>query len=262
MDFLNTAYSQLSDLFRSMTLGARITAGLLLTVVVVSLAWLFQHQVTGGDTYLFGGQSFSTGELNAMEAAFSQAGLGGYELEGSRIRIPRNQQAVYVAALADAKALPANWNQYLSRAMDSSNPFLTSAKEREDRLRIAIQQDLSLVLTKMKDVANATVHYDSQKKAGFRPDRTATASVIIEMVGSRTLDEERVHMIRGMVAGCFADLKPEKVTVSDLNGRVYSIADDNGLGARAATINTSPRRTPPRSIIKRAFFGFWRTCRA
>ena len=50
------------------------------------------------------------------------------------------------------------------------------------------------------------------------------------MVGSRTLDEERVQMIREMVAGCFADLKPEKVTVSDLNGRVYSVAGENGLG--------------------------------
>jgi flagellar M-ring protein FliF len=229
MDFLNTAYAQLSDLFRSMTVGARITAGLLLAVVVISLAWLFQHQVTGGNTELFGGQAFSASELNAMEAAFSQAGLSGYEVDGSRIRIPRQQQAAYVAALADAKALPAHWNQFLGRALESNSPFITQ-KEREDRLRIATQQELSLVLTKMKDVANATVHYDSQKKSGFGTQRVATASVIIEMVGSRTLDEPKVQMIREMVAGCFADLDPDKVKVSDLNGRVFSVPGGDGLG--------------------------------
>lgn len=230
MDFLNNSFAQLSDLFRSMTVGARITAALLLIVVVVSLAWMFQYQVYGGDTELFSGQSFSTSDLNAMQAAFAQAGLGGFEVVGSRIRIPRQQQAAYIAALADAKALPANWNEYMSRALESSNPF-ASTREREDRLRIATQQEISLVLRSMKDVANATVHYDSQKKSGFNPrERVATASVMIQMVGSRSLDEERVQMIREMVAGCFADLTADKVKVADLNGRVYFTSEGDGLG--------------------------------
>src|SRR5688500_12924761 len=136
MDFLNTAYSQLSDLFRSMTLGARITAGLLLTVVVVSLAWLFQHQVAGGDTYLLGGHSFSSGDLVAAQAAFSKAGLNDFEVVGTQIRVPRQQQYAYVAALADDKALPADWNRFLTKSLDSNNPFM-SAGERETRLRVA-----------------------------------------------------------------------------------------------------------------------------
>src|SRR5688500_5664824 len=156
MDFLNTAYVQLSDLFRSMTVGARITAALLLAVVVVSISWLFQHQVSGGGTELFSGQSFSNSELTAMEAAFAQAGLNDYDVQGGRIRIPRAKQAAYVAALADAKALPAHWNQYVARALESNSPFITQ-KEREDRLRIATQQELSLVLTNMDDIDNATV---------------------------------------------------------------------------------------------------------
>src|SRR5688572_17770903 len=122
MDFINQATAQASDLFRSMTVGARITAGLLLAVVVISLAYLFNYQVNGGETYLLGGQHFSTSELTAMQAAFSEAGLGGYEVEGGRIRIPRAQQAAYVAALAEAKALPMNWNDHLVRALDASNP--------------------------------------------------------------------------------------------------------------------------------------------
>ena len=52
MDFVNKAYAQLSELFRSMTPGTRIAAALLLGVIVVSLVYLFQYQGTSGDEYL------------------------------------------------------------------------------------------------------------------------------------------------------------------------------------------------------------------
>ena len=47
MDFLNKAFAQVADLFRSMTPGARLTAGLLLVVVVVSVGYLFTHEMSG-----------------------------------------------------------------------------------------------------------------------------------------------------------------------------------------------------------------------
>ena len=65
MDFLNKGIAQVSDLFRSMTPGARITAGLLLTVVVVSLAYLFNRQTASADAYLLGEQgNFTAGEMS------------------------------------------------------------------------------------------------------------------------------------------------------------------------------------------------------
>ena len=47
MDFLNKSFAQLSELFRSMTPGARITTGLLLAVVVVSMGYLFRQSAAG-----------------------------------------------------------------------------------------------------------------------------------------------------------------------------------------------------------------------
>jgi flagellar M-ring protein FliF len=43
VDFINKAMAQLGDLFRSMTPGARMTTVLLLIVIVVSVAFLFNH---------------------------------------------------------------------------------------------------------------------------------------------------------------------------------------------------------------------------
>src|SRR4051794_3952316 len=108
MDFLNKAFAQFSDVFRSMSPGSRITSGLLLIVAVASVGYLFQHQVTGGDEYLFGGESIPTATLQKMEEAFGKAGLNGFSIDGGRVKVPLAQRAAYLAALADAKALPPN----------------------------------------------------------------------------------------------------------------------------------------------------------
>ena len=92
MDFVNKAYAQAAELFRSMSPGTRIAAGLLLAVIVVSLVYLFQYQVAGGDEYLLDGRPFSASELTAIEAAFAKAGLGKSAVVGNRIRIPRGQK--------------------------------------------------------------------------------------------------------------------------------------------------------------------------
>ena len=49
MDFVNKAFAQASDLFRSMTPAARITTGLLLAAVVISVGYLFNHQNAAPD---------------------------------------------------------------------------------------------------------------------------------------------------------------------------------------------------------------------
>src|SRR4051812_19469482 len=79
MDFLNKAIAQLSELFRSMTPGARVTAGLLLAVVIVSMGYLFRQGASGPDAYLFGGEALSDGQLTSVEAAIAKAGLSDYQ---------------------------------------------------------------------------------------------------------------------------------------------------------------------------------------
>src|SRR5260221_2051616 len=137
MDFLNKAIAQITDLFRSMTPGARITAGLLLAVLVVSLGFLFNHQSSSPDDYLMGGDSIQSTQLPAIEAAFAKAKLGGYEIDGShRIRVPGAQKALYMAALADANALPRGFGDHMIDAVKSVGPF-GSQKQQNELIKIA-----------------------------------------------------------------------------------------------------------------------------
>jgi flagellar M-ring protein FliF len=101
MDFLNKSIAQVSELFRSMTPGARVTAGLLLAIVVVSVGYLFRQGTAGPDAYLFGGEALSDDQLIRVEAAIAKAELSNAVREGNRIRVPSGQQAAYLAAVAD-----------------------------------------------------------------------------------------------------------------------------------------------------------------
>lgn len=234
MDFLNKTFAQVKDLFQSMTPGARITAGLLLAVVVISLGYLFTHPVSGADVYLMGAESFAPAELNAMEAAFGKAGLDSYDLEGTKVLIPRGQKALYMAALADGNALPAQFSKFLDDALQGS-PF-EGKHQREQRIKIAKQKELSLIIRSMEGIENAAVLYDSRKEDGFRGAVLRTASVSVKPLGSRQLEQEQVRKIRYVVASAFA-MKPENVTVADLNGQVYA---SSGEGATSGSVFEDP----------------------
>jgi flagellar M-ring protein FliF len=220
MDFLNKAFAQVAELFRTMTPAARITTGLLLVLVVVSVGYLFNHQISAGDSYLLEGQHFSQGELNAMQAAFGQANLGGFEIDGGRIRVPRALKAKYMAALADADAMPAHFGSHLDAAVSKPSPF-TSKAQQEAMLKNAKQKELEAIIRWMNGIESAAVLYDSQKKPGLGGEHLVTASVTVKPVGSQPLPPAQVRKIRDLVTSAIVGLNGANVTVVDVNGSSY-----------------------------------------
>jgi flagellar M-ring protein FliF len=229
MDFLNKAFAQVSELFKSMTPGARLTAGLLLAVIVISLGFLFQRQSSGPDAYLMDGEPFPATQLGAMEAAFSKANLTGAVRDGNRFKVPRGQQSAYMGALADAEVLPPNFGDYLGRAIASDSPFAMRGS-REEKLKLAKQQELQLIIRSMRGIESASVLYDAKDKRSFAQDPVATASVNVKPQGTMELEPAQVRTVRNLVASAFAGLKPESVTVTDLNGRTYVGSSDSPGG--------------------------------
>ncbi len=244
MDFLNKAMAQVSDLFRSMTPGARVTAGLLLAVVVVSVGYLFHQGVSGPDAYLFGGEPQPDSVLTRVEAAIAKAGLSDYQREGNRIRVPSGQQAKYLAAVADAGALPPNFNTILENALDKGGPWESREATRE-RLKVARQQTLSEIIRAMNWVENAIVLYDDHESRGLRTLSSVnqvTASVSVKPIIGETLTAVRVKNIQTLVAHA-VNMKPTDVAVTNLgeggpaggNGDIdWNIFDDDYLKTKVA----------------------------
>ena len=228
MDFLNKAFAQLAELFRSMTPAARITTGLLLVLVTVSVGYLFNHQITAGDSYLLEGQHFSQAELQAMQAAFGQAGLSSFELDGGRVRVPRSLKAKYMAALADADAMPAHFGSHLDAAVNKPSPF-TSKAQQEAMLKNAKQKELAAIIGWMSGVESAAVLYDSQKKPGLGGESLVTASVTVRPIGSKPLQPAQVRKIRDLVTTAIVGLSPANTTIVDVNGASYRGGGENEI---------------------------------
>lgn len=235
MDLITPLLTQVTDLFKSLSPGARLLAGLLIVAIVISLGFLFSQPFSGGEDYLLGGVGFSASELPAMEAAFGKANLSSYTVEGNRIRIPKGMQARYMAALADNGALPSHFGDHLAKAASSSSPF-TSVGQQQEMLKVAKQQELALIIRSMQGVESAAVLYDIQKRGGLRPSSTTTASVSVKASGGRPIENNQVGMIRHLVAGAIAGLSPKDVTVADLNtGRVH--ADSGGADSPGSALD-------------------------
>ncbi len=230
MDFLNKTFAQLTDLFNSMTPGARITTGLLLAVVVISLGYLFNYQTSAVDTDLMHGVPVAITHLAAMEGAFGKAGLNSYEIRGTSIVVPRGQRDVYMAALADANALPPNMENVLDKALEATSVFM-GKPEREQRQKNLKQKALGLIIGQMKGIQSANVIFDSQNKPGFRKERMVTATASVKPLGNEELDQTQVSSIRHLVAGAIAGLKANQVTVADLNGKTHQASNSPDGGS-------------------------------
>jgi flagellar M-ring protein FliF len=222
MDFLNQASAQLTNLFRSMSAGARMVAGLLLAVIVVSLAFLFNHQFAGPDSFLMGGEAMTSDEINTAVGVLGQAGLTNFVVEGNRIRVPRGEEATYTAALLKEGALPGNYGSYLQKALSESGGFTSKARQGQ-MYKVALQLELARVVRNMKGINNAIVLYDIQEGRGLHRKNEYTASVSVATNGGVELEETTVTAIRNLVASAIAGgMSPDSVVVSDLTtGSTY-----------------------------------------
>jgi len=230
MDFLNSAFAQISELFKSMTAGARITSGLLLAVVVISLSYLVNTQVSGPDRYLLSARNFSPSEMQKIEAALGTAGLGGYEIEGAKIRIPRGQQDQSMAALAAGDALPRDFGEYLDKIVNNGSPLISKAQQRQ-REHVAKQQELANLIRHFDGIQNAMVLYDTKMDGPFNRNAHTTASVHIEALNSSVLNEQKIRAIRNLVSHAVAGLDPKDVAISDSQGGNWSVMSSDGTGS-------------------------------
>jgi flagellar M-ring protein FliF len=250
MDFLAKAYGQANDLLRGMSPGGRITAVLLLAVVVVSLTYLFAFHSPTPDDYLLGARPIAASDMAAMEGAFAKAGLSDYEIEGQRIRIPRGKRAAYLGALADAKAMPKDFLDHAQAAVADSGNVFESQKQREQRLKLAKQQELALIIRSMRDIEHATVQYDEIDRGGFPRRVEKVALVAVRPVGNAQLDDDRANGIIDLTVHAIAGLKTENVTVTDLNS-------GRAIGGGGTQGGVGGLRDDPYASRKRMYEQMW-----
>ena len=221
-----------------MPLGSRILAGILAVVLIVSLGYLFTQSLPESSRVpLFPGQSFDQATLSAMDATLCNAGFSGQNIEAGNITVPREEKAKYMAALVAADALPREFGDYLSDAVENDS-WMKSMGQSKEAIELAKERELSKIIGQIDSIEFAAVQYDCEKSSSLMGGNIYSASVSVRAKGNQPLDKTIVPGIARTVAAWFAGLVPEDVVVVDLKTglpwRTDAMDAGNGGGSFAS----------------------------
>ncbi len=216
MKFIQSLIGPLRDTFLAMPMQSRVIAGMLAATIVLAFGLLIRDSGTTQDEYLFGGRTLGEHEVDAVELAFSQAGLKSWTREGRRIKVPLDTRSEYLAALQASSTLPLELRSSIQTAIDKSTPF-ESNEQRVAREMHAKEQDLGSKIAAFPEIRWASVEYDRGERFGMSRQRTQSASVVVSPEGLEPLSKARVNMIKELIRGSFAGMAAEDVVVIDTN---------------------------------------------
>ncbi len=226
MGMLTKTWEQITELFSSMTPGARLTAALLAVVIVISIGYLFTMSGDTSGEYLLAGRSFDGNEMARVQAAFGQAGLNGATIEGTKIKIPAGEEAKYLAAMASNGVLPQDFADIMENAMADLSPF-SSRESRKHAIDVAMMKMLSQVIKYMDDsIERAQVVYSEVPARGLRNNGEKTAAVTIQSMHKHAeIDPSLAQAIRDTVTHSYAGLKSQNVSITFNGSPVINPAD-------------------------------------
>ncbi|KPQ02439.1 flagellar basal-body MS-ring/collar protein FliF [Marinobacter sp. HL-58] len=95
--------------------------------------------------------------------------------------------------------------------------------------RRGLEGELARTISSMRTVRSARVHLAIPERSVFvRDARVPTASVFLEVVAGRRLEQEQIASIMNLVAGSIPEMSKNNVTVVDQNGNLLTGRDDGG----------------------------------
>ncbi|MDR3234329.1 MAG: hypothetical protein LBT46_11820 [Planctomycetaceae bacterium] len=222
-------YALLKDLFLSMTLGNRIVAALLLTMLLFSFGYLIVGSIKPSDpgsdvVFLYNHYRFSPNEMRAAEAALRLENKNGHQWIGDQLQVPAKYVAAYTAVLAENNVIEKNG---LARQMTAKN--LTAWQS-------AKMMDVQMIASKEKDCADAIKMLggiaDSMVISNKRPDwnhnvwartQVFSAAVTIETIENKPLDDNTVAAIARIVTSVFGVTDMKEISIVDTkNSRAYN----------------------------------------
>ena len=118
-------------------------------------------------------------------------------------------------------------------ALEKSSGFGVSQFMEDVRYQHALEMELARTIASLQPVAGARVNLAEPRQSVFVSDnRTASASVFVQLKPGASLEPEQVQAIVNLVASSVPNLSPGEVTVVDQQGRLLSAP--NGHDAYAA----------------------------
>lgn len=143
---------------------------------------------------------------------------------------PERRRAV-IAQMGQAGALPGDTTMLFADLIDKQSWTLSGTQQRQ-MFNIALQNELSSVISQMRGISSATVLIDAPERRGIGAAvRKPTASVTVTSSGEG-LNQDAVDAIASIISGAKAGLNISDVTVVDaVRNRNFKARNEDSLAS-------------------------------
>lgn len=216
------------DFYQSLPLAARLGIAGAAVLAVLVVGYIKMMPPVTEWVPLLGGQELNETQIQSICRTLEADGLTNYQIDGSRLRIPRAQASQYATAAAKCPVLPAGSYVALEQAAQQTSWWSSSAQE-ERRWQLGKQKMLSQMIEGIPEIESASVLIDRSPARGLRSTADVRATVTVKPRGGSKLPPHIVRHIRTIVSGSVCELAADRVAVVDLTGKTML-----DLGASAA----------------------------
>lgn len=219
MEVWNTFVRQITSLWSQWTLQQRVAisaaAIACLAAVIGTLVWATQPE------YMVLAKASSTQEAaSIIEKLDAEQITYDLSFSGTVISVARGDVGRARLALKDVL------DPQVMEESDAGGMFMVSEeKEEEQRLR-SLETRIGRTIEQIKAVRAASVHISRPDSSPFVVEqKETTATVQVTPAGGSSIPNGVAQSVILMVARAVEGLKPEGITLTDINGRHYSASD-------------------------------------
>ncbi len=210
------------DILRQITIVVALTICLAIAVFVIILA--------NEPEYRFLSKLPTKQLITTMD--FLDANQVEYRQENNTISVPTEeyQNVKLLLAREGLTDEPSNGEDILMKDMG----FGVSQRLERERLKYGREQQIAKTIDQLQSISRAKVLLAIPRENIFaRREKNPSATVVLTMQRGKILSEEEVDAVVDIVASAVQGLSPNRVTVTDQNGRLLNSGSQDSISSRS-----------------------------
>ncbi len=193
---------------------------------ITAIAALYLAIAQGPQRILY--SNLTDGERAEVVATLEQSGIN-YAIDNGTGMLTVAEDDLYRARMLVASDAGLAAPQSSTDMLDSI-PLGSSRTLEGERLKLARERELMLTIQEIDGIEAVRVHLATPERSVFvRDANPPSASVMVRLVGGRTLTQEQVEAIVNLVSGSVPGMSADAVRVADQNGRLLSSERDGKM---------------------------------
>lgn len=227
MEQLRRAFKTIGMALGQLTATQKLLIGSLVVIALMALFVVSQYAGTPRWVELLPGAAPADQQKSV---AFLETANIPYTQQAGKVMVRPEDRRTAIAALGEAGKLPSDTSLLFQNILEKQS-WQMSRQQNEQLYTIALQNELSRVISDFKGIDSATVILDIPEPAGLGSVvRKPTASATIFTDGGRPLEQGTVDAVAQLLVGARAGLEIERVRVIDgSNGRQRRATSENDV---------------------------------